>query len=175
MEALKLDGIHDRFWSKVDVPENAFLCWNWTACTGYGYGRIQLRPYGTWLAHRLSYVWFNGPLRDDKEIHHTCENRQCVNPQHLIQVTRKEHADLTPQAKDAARKTIRRAKAVRLEQLKASTQCDRGHNYEWKFGRKRCQVCVNMVQRARRRLRKQGGTWVDTRYRKNKPYRVQES
>jgi hypothetical protein len=60
-----------------------------------GYGAAsQSNGDGTYrqvLAHTLYYETFIGLVPDGKILHHTCENRSCVNPKHLKPVTRPEH------------------------------------------------------------------------------------
>jgi len=70
----------DLFWSKVDKSGE---CWIWKGLTDkYGYGR-----YSQLQAHHVSYLLHHGRIEEGKEIHHTCNNPPCVNPDHLQQVT----------------------------------------------------------------------------------------
>jgi hypothetical protein len=69
----------ERFWSKVDKSGE---CWLWRAGTMRGYGIFRIDS-GNRVAHRVSYVWENGPIPDGAEVDHMCFNRSCVRPSHL--------------------------------------------------------------------------------------------
>jgi hypothetical protein len=60
-------------------------CWEWQAAKyAKGYGAFVIRNE-TRRAHRVLYVWTYG--EPDADLHHRCENRSCVNPDHLEPVT----------------------------------------------------------------------------------------
>ncbi len=66
-------------------------CWNWNWYrSAKGYGQLssdaQIRP-----AHIVFYERKFGPISDGLQLHHTCENPPCVNPDHLVPVTPTEH------------------------------------------------------------------------------------
>lgn len=75
---------HQRRKSPVEyLVDESTGCWVWQRGeNGQGYGYIGAKDRKG-LAHRIYYEQAKGPIPDGLVIDHRCENRLCVNPDHL--------------------------------------------------------------------------------------------
>lgn len=87
----------EKFLNSLEVKRVNFdyptPCWVWTETMfGNGYGDFYFVGED-WLAHRVSYQLFHGSaIFPGMTIDHLCRVRECVNPDHLEQVTLAENA-----------------------------------------------------------------------------------
>jgi len=131
--------VFDRLMEKVDMTRGG--CWNFTGAHSATYGQLWWNR-SQWLAHRVSYVLFVGPIPDGMQLDHICRNRSCVNPFHLDPVTAHENAD--------------RAGMPAGTRQGSKTHCKRGHAYSlantyiWPArGHRQCRECNRISRRER--------------------------
>lgn len=79
------------------IPEPNSGCWLWMLrLNGSGYGSLTIgsRLDGTRKVlgvHRVAYEIFKGAIPEGLEIDHNCQNKACVNPDHLEVVTHRHN------------------------------------------------------------------------------------
>lgn len=116
---MAIGSLSERFWAKVKKSDG---CWLWTGpIMNSGYGRGPGRNSKYTIAHRLSWELRHGEIPSGLLVLHRCDNRLCVNPEHLFLGTYKDNtADMWAKG---------RAKGPAAERA-AATHCQRGHAFD---------------------------------------------
>lgn len=100
------------FWFRTEVVGE---CWEWRGSKGRdGYGHYKYKGKLT-TASRVAYQLIYGDIGPEFEIHHKCENRGCVRPEHLEALSTLDHSLKTPNSI--------------TYQLRLKTHCPAGHEY----------------------------------------------
>lgn len=128
------------------TTKSAQGCLEWQGgLTQTGYARI---PYKckTRLGARLVMELIHGPLPRTLQVCHSCDNRKCINPDHLWIGTRKQNQQ------DAVKKGRYRGQEL--------THCKRGHEFSpentgrsWRGQRvcRKCRCIHNKIYQKKRR------------------------
>jgi len=108
-------SMEERFLQKVNKTET---CWLWTgALNSRGYGAIGVNGKSV-SAHRFSYETYIEKIPNGMIVCHTCDIRNCVNPEHLWVGTNADNN------KDMFAKN-RNGSSTRRR-----THCRKGHSFE---------------------------------------------
>ncbi len=92
----KNQPVLERFFDKVVINEPTD-CWEFVSSIsksncGRFYYNGKCRD-----AYKIGYFLLGGIIPEGYDLHHTCENRLCVNPEHLMPLDRATHiTDFTP-------------------------------------------------------------------------------
>lgn len=126
-------------------------CIEWHTAPADGYPRMRVGGRKV-RVHRYFYEARRGPLPEGYVVHHVCENKRCVNVDHLRGVTRATHLTMHD--------TAQRGLAVARANKRARTHCNYGHaftpdnTYYHATGERFCRECHLSRKRAAYRRRK---------------------
>jgi hypothetical protein len=143
IEADLTQPVAERFFSLVDKTDG---CWPWKGYTtrhGYGMFTVASNPTRSRPAHRVSWSLAGRPLKSGYHLDHLCRVRNCVNPDHLEQVT------------PAVNNFRGESPAA---QNRRKTHCQHGHEFDLintiyaKNGQRQCRACyLNKGRKQQRR------------------------
>lgn len=119
-------------------------CWPWTGPVGNsGYGVIGAGNRLSISTHKLSWLLFCGETPPGQCVLHRCDNRRCINPEHLFLGTHAENS------RDMV------AKGRHVSGPAKRTACPLGHPYDRinANGARTCSICMKAANLRHRQKR----------------------
>ena len=114
---------------RMSTPVPEIGCWVWLGCvSNAGYGLAQSKRRAKLMsAHRVAYEAFKGEIPEGKIIAHACDNKLCVNPDHLWIATHKQNSvDMVEKKRSARGERCGKSK-LNKEQIKFIRESDFSH------------------------------------------------
>lgn len=118
------------------VADQGSGCREWTGAASEGYGTFKLEGR-TYRSHRVAYRFFIGEIPDGLMVLHSCDNRLCVNPEHLSVGT----------ALDNTRDMIAKGRDRFASPPPQKEFCRNGHRYS-EVGRYKTGACLQCRKEA---------------------------
>lgn len=120
------------------VHRNEGGCWNWLGGTSgrpsNRHGVFRATKDRSVPAYKFSWELFNSrTVPVGLELHHTCKNRMCVNPEHLMLVTSTQHHEIEP-------RSLPKERCIRGHKLSPDNRVSQG-----------CRMCHNLRSKLYRR------------------------
>jgi hypothetical protein len=115
----------------VQFDANEEGCWLWTGSTHRGYAQFSIKARSR-PAYRVSYRTFVGRIPEGYDVDHICENKACVNPDHLEAVTHEVNC--------------RRRSGWKL--IDCKWYCKQGHAIDFEANPKQCERCWRLAKAA---------------------------
>ncbi len=138
------------------IPEPNSGCWIWLgAVKGNGYGSVRFRGGDPLIASRVAWMLYRGEIPKGSGFHgtcvlHKCDNRLCVNPDHLFLGTNRDNMIDAERKGRMSRIGLLKAIATR----RGITHCPQGHVYAGenlcirRNGFRACRTCRTTQDRA---------------------------
>ena len=113
------------FWAHVTKHQGEDACWEWNAyITTSGYGALGTTDSGhreKFYAHKVSFEWYVGILKPGQMVRHTCDNRPCIRPKHLIPGTHQDNMDdMVERKRHVGNREIDAETAIRIRVRRAA-------------------------------------------------------
>ncbi len=105
-------------------------CMEYTGCVqSNGYSRATVRRV-TDYGHRHIYRLLNGEIPDGMDVCHKCDNRRCINPEHLSVGTRLENMqDAVSKNRQAKGSMLPHFKATEVVRMEIASRAKAGETY----------------------------------------------